>query len=406
MVSRFSWVDFSESDKNKMHEIIRSLSDPNTRDELGIASIRDSFANMMFPGTTTIQTRVKYMLFVPWIYKIVEEEKLIDQTAAERIKELEIKLIKSLKENNNDENGIIGQRAGANISRTPADIYWAGLRHWEILKVDFSRRDFHALLKIYYKSSAEDLYLENDYQIEDIPIYKDKIQLWDPGLLKRPKHFPVKANLNLTYQEAYYLKEKIKKSCSKTVLSEIIDLDYQNVKFVWEHNYINHLNSKLYNQIQHAHNFADTIFGAHILYNLMLTQEDKNTNKKLETKYFNMINEWKNDIKNKKSYLENWDLNNFWYTANIYDIKLKSFVNSWYKMILNNKFLNQIESNSDARKLIIDREKLVKGKRARLLNKKYLEKWGGSSSTSKLDFRWNITNSFIKDINFALKGVG
>jgi hypothetical protein len=408
MESVFSWVDFSESDKNIMHEIINSLTEPDTRDELGIAPIRDSFANMMFPGTTTIQTRIKYMLFVPWLYKIVEDEKLSDQSAAERIRELEIDLIKALKENNSDESGIVGRRAGANISRTPADIYWAGLRAWEILKVDVSRRDFHYLLKIYYKSSAEDFLLEHDYQLEDIPIYRDQIQLWDPALIERPQDFPKQADLNLNYREADYLKEKIKKSCSETVMSKIIDLDYDDVDFVWEHSYLNHLDEKLCNQIEHARNFSDIIYGAHLLYNLMLAQKEANTNDEREEKYLNKINQWKFDISSEDNYrrIKDWDLKDFWFTVNINAFKLKKFVENWYQIIINEDFLTNIEDNNSARNLIADREKQIKGPRARLFSQKYLEKWGGASSASKLDFRWNIAKSFIKDINIALEGDG
>ena len=405
MQSVFSWVDFSENDKNRMHEIINSLSDPNTRDELGIAPIRDSFANMMFPGTNTLQTRIKYMLFVPWLYKIVEKEKIAAQSAAERIRELEVDLIESLKKNNSDQNGIIGQLSGANITRTPADIYWTGLREWGILKGNFSRRDFHDILKIYHKSSAEDLILENEYQLENILNYKDKIQLWDPAVIESPEKFTQKADLNLNYYQADYLKEKIKKNCSQTVLAEIIDLPYdQGTDFVWEYNLINHLDQKLYNQVEHAHHFSELIFGAHLLYNLMLAQKDENTNQELEETYLKLINEWKYEIKKNKKYLKSWDLNDFWLTAAVNDFKLKSFVNSWYELAVNDNYLNQIENSDTARELIADRERLIKGQRARLFSQKYLEKWGGASSASKLDFRWHIAETFIRDIKFALEG--
>jgi len=182
MESVFSWVDFAEEDKNKMHELINSLNKPDTRDEIGISPIRDAISNLLFPGTTTIQTRIKYLLFVPWLYKQLEEEKLHSQDAAERIRELEITLIKSLKENNSEATGIIGKEAGAAISRTPADIYWSGLKKWDILKVDFSRRDFNDLLKYYYKSSAEDFDFAAEYYLEDIDLYRDQIQLWDQNL--------------------------------------------------------------------------------------------------------------------------------------------------------------------------------------------------------------------------------
>jgi hypothetical protein len=43
-----------------------------TRDELGLGSIRDSIADHLFPGTSTIQTRLRYMLFIPWLFQMLE----------------------------------------------------------------------------------------------------------------------------------------------------------------------------------------------------------------------------------------------------------------------------------------------------------------------------------------------
>lgn len=68
MTSSFTWLDYSEQDKRKMLDVISLFSEKTTRDELGIGSVRDAFADLFFPGTSTIQTRARYFLFIPWIY--------------------------------------------------------------------------------------------------------------------------------------------------------------------------------------------------------------------------------------------------------------------------------------------------------------------------------------------------
>lgn len=60
---QLGWVDFSKEQRNKVLSVINLLSEPEAVDELGIGIIRDGFANMFFPGTSTIQTRAKYFLF-------------------------------------------------------------------------------------------------------------------------------------------------------------------------------------------------------------------------------------------------------------------------------------------------------------------------------------------------------
>lgn len=50
--SSISWLDFSEAERRKMIEIVALFKERDTRDELGIASIRDRSVDLFFPGTT------------------------------------------------------------------------------------------------------------------------------------------------------------------------------------------------------------------------------------------------------------------------------------------------------------------------------------------------------------------
>ena len=56
------WIDFSQKDRNLILSVLESLTEKKAVDELGVASIRDGFANLFFPGTSTLQTRAKYFL--------------------------------------------------------------------------------------------------------------------------------------------------------------------------------------------------------------------------------------------------------------------------------------------------------------------------------------------------------
>ena len=66
------WIDFSKSERSKVLSVLDLLSEAGTLDELGIAPIRDGFSNLFFPGTSTIQTRAKYFLIVPYALKDIE----------------------------------------------------------------------------------------------------------------------------------------------------------------------------------------------------------------------------------------------------------------------------------------------------------------------------------------------
>ena len=66
---KLGWVDFSTEDRNKVFSVMNLLQEQGALDELGIGLIRDAFANRFFPGTSTIQTRAKYFLIVPYVLK-------------------------------------------------------------------------------------------------------------------------------------------------------------------------------------------------------------------------------------------------------------------------------------------------------------------------------------------------
>ena len=69
---QIGWVDFSKTERNKVLSVLDLLSEPGTLDELGIAPVRDGFADLFFPGTSTIQTRAKYFLIIPYTMKELE----------------------------------------------------------------------------------------------------------------------------------------------------------------------------------------------------------------------------------------------------------------------------------------------------------------------------------------------
>ena len=66
MPSSFAWLDYSEQERRRALDVISLFKQPETRDELGLGSIRDALADRFSPGTMTMQTRAKYFLLIPW----------------------------------------------------------------------------------------------------------------------------------------------------------------------------------------------------------------------------------------------------------------------------------------------------------------------------------------------------
>lgn len=132
------WIDFSKEDRAKALSVMELLSEDDTLDELGIAPVRDGFANLFFPGTSTIQTRAKYLLIVPYALADLENRGIKDpRTFLTELDAIENDCAKRLVATNAER--IIGSRSiagGRWVKRTPANIYWAGLRRYGIFKGD------------------------------------------------------------------------------------------------------------------------------------------------------------------------------------------------------------------------------------------------------------------------------
>lgn len=147
MPSAFAWLDYSESERRRALDVIGLFKQRETRDELGIASVRDAFAELFSPGTSTIQTRAKYFLLVPWMYLDFERRSVGGARIARRARRFEVRLIDGLA-GSDDATGVIGIAARSELQRLPSNIYWAGLRRWGILLFAGSQPQYHRNLEM------------------------------------------------------------------------------------------------------------------------------------------------------------------------------------------------------------------------------------------------------------------
>ena len=85
---QIGWIDFSDTDRKKALGVMTMMNEQGAVDEIGIGRIRDAFANIFFPGTSTIMTRAKYFFIVPYAFQdAIANKKLINYRQV--IKEVE-----------------------------------------------------------------------------------------------------------------------------------------------------------------------------------------------------------------------------------------------------------------------------------------------------------------------------
>ncbi len=95
-MSSLAWIDFDEAERQRAQRILALFQERETRDELGLGGIRYSIADHLLPGTSTIQTRPRYMLFVPWLLRRLEGRATTTAQLADEGPRLETALMVSL----------------------------------------------------------------------------------------------------------------------------------------------------------------------------------------------------------------------------------------------------------------------------------------------------------------------
>lgn len=251
MGSKFGWVDFSEEDRRKMLDVIHLFHERDTRDELGIGTIRDSFSDYFFPGTSTVQTRARYMLLVPWIYLDLERRRVPSAKIAARARTEEIRLIFSLLKGGAKE-GVIGNEAKKSLKRLPSSIYWSGLGAWGIRLFNGSQDQYHRDLDKFYFRQKIGYGKEIDDEFSDT----SKAPCWHPGLPEPPDNLMKATSLDLMHEEAVYLRDRILNCHPNSLLAAFIRKGkISKVPLPWDHRVIGSLPPKLEGVVNHARNF-------------------------------------------------------------------------------------------------------------------------------------------------------
>jgi hypothetical protein len=399
MPSSFNWVDFAEDDRHRMMEILHLFHEKEIREELGIGTVRDAFSDILFPGTSTLHTRVKYFLFIPWIFLKHEEKKTRSDKIEEYSRYDEIGLIRALIRSKEDD-GVIGKVAGSSLKILPSYMYWSGLGIWGIRRFDGTLYQYFKSLDSFY------YYKKNIVKSDDKEIISAIPYNWDQNLPPRPNNFPDAVKLSLSHQEADYLRERIVTNCRESLLAFLVDKTEQtDVDYIWMHPQNAEFSEIHKYQIQHANNFSLVMNGASLLYNIMLS-ENKN-NEEWINKYKNKISDWTNDIKNQMSQIQNWEMNEFWrivFEQNSHiHFMTRRFIENWIDFVRNEQNLERLQENDYARHMVTRRETQIKGKRSRLKNPRMLEQWLGESGANPLDFRWRVVRRLVNDILSGLE---
>ena len=400
MPSSYTWLDYSETERRKALDVIDLFRERDTRDELGIGTVRDAFAETLFPGTSTIQTRARYLLFIPWIYARLEHLRVPSTQIAQRARADEVSLIEALLQSG-ETDGVIGREVGRSLQRLPSDIYWLGLRTFGIRKFNGSRAQYHRHLDRFYRWSERG---NADLITEDGDTVDAHAVNWDPHLPSAPVDWRSDLSLRLTRQEGSYLKDRIEASALGSLLSYLVGgASFEQAGFVWDLAIVASLPGHLREQVRHAHYFSVVIHGAALLYNFMLAE--KRSDEGLEKQYAQDLTAWAERLSALEANLRAWQRPLFWRTVEEQTVvtpRTRAFIDDWFSFVFDGQTIRQNTSRlygqAPVRRLIEARESALKGPRARLQNPRALELWTGAAGTQQLAYRWPQAQRIVLDI--------
>ena len=397
-MSVFAWLDVSERDRRRTLDLIDLFQQKETVDELGIGSIRDVIADVLSPGTSTIQTRARYFFFVPWVYLALERRSDLGDVG-EKARRAESALIPRLLESE-DADGTIGRLAGASLKRLPSSVYWAGLGRLGFRLFTDSRDQYHRALKRGRRRNGTD-------DTKDVTLDMGFKGQWHPHFPEAPADFPREISFALTREEADFFLERLDLHATGSLLHFLVRQRkaVEPLGKPWLHPDLAEMSEDLRRWLHDAMCYSDLMHGAQLLYNLMLAE--KRECAEWVTRYRDWFSEWAETIDAQISIYRNWQQMDFWKRVRGENPSLPTaaerFSQDWISLVLNARSASQLMKHSGARSLISLRERSLKGARARLESQAHLDVWGGESGAAALDYRWSITRTIANDVIAGLR---
>jgi len=374
-MSQIGWVNFGRQEAEAVQALIGALTDSDARDELGLGTIRDGFSDLLFPGTSTVQTRLRYFVLLPGLFQKVVAK---GGDAATTLREVETQLIEDfLAKPDLDLKGLIGSEAKGALKRMPSAVYWSGLGAWQIRLPEWRRAT----------------------PVEVIEAMRQGRTCW--------AEFSGEAGdvFTLSPDERDWVIEKIAALASEqggTLLGHLVqrgknnehpDPDLRALPGAIDPD------PRIAEQLSQALDFSQLTYGARTLYNLMLAEHFEH--ERLDD-YKEAFSDWCGeqitgpaDIQERIAVLiERGPSIGFRLNP-----VTRVFLAEWLEFALGPKGGDEIER---ARALIKQREKSVKTeKRARLFIDPRGYKWSGSSGAGRFDYRWGRVRQYLQDLGQA-----
>lgn len=383
MVSTIAWLDASREDQRRIREVLNLFAQHESRDELGVGQVRDAFSDRLFPGTSTLHTRARYLLLIPWCYRAAAGRARTTQELEAGAAKNERLLIVALNSAGATQ-GLIGRIALTKLKTLPSSLYWSALNQYGVLVGDVADE----LARRSWSAEAEEL-------------VERKPRMWDVPPL--PEGFPeLEARLDLSTDEAAWVKERLLHGSRGSLLEVLLkeaDPALLQLDYAWQ---VPTQDDDLTAIREHARLFSLVVQGAALTYNRALAQRYEHKGydavENPTEVYDERLREWIAEAAPDARAVAAWDLPDLWARVREQNPNLswttRRFVEDWVDLLR----AGVSPDRPEAAALVTARERAVKRKQSRLDNEKLLRSWSGASGTGRLTYRWSNVQRLVGDV--------
>ena len=394
------WLDFDAAATERVATLLRAFQEPTTLDVLGLGSVRDAFSEMLHPGTSYIHTRLRYFMFLPWIFQRLERDQIAPGDFSRRLRVDEARLIDRLRHLGPNQ-GVIGFRAGRDLKRMPSDIYWGGLGEWGLRRLPLGLGEYAQRAAAFgrYRAARDD-----DGNVTD-----KTGSMWAP--LPDPPELFLETDITfeLSREEAGTLRDNIQREQRCTFLAWLFAQPHlaSGCDYPWEV-HSQGMPEEIAEVVRHARYFSELTAGPQYVYNLLVARRARRElgwdTAQLEERQLDHLGKWVSLIGDRHQEIRAWadDLPAFWriVSRNRISHATRAFVATIVKLAVDNP--EGFADNPVAHAEIRRRELQLKGKRARLAHRAALENWSGAAG-GQLEYRWSIAKRYLGELDAALQ---
>lgn len=265
--SQVNWLFLSEEDIRKARQIIAAAGPESTVDVLGLGIPLEKISDLFFPGTSTLHTELRYVIFVPAIlYAMLENGGVPDPFGLLKRKEAE--LIGSLQKGGLKE-GVIGRTRGEALKYWPSMTYWTAVNTFRTLGPETYERT----LVLERLASGEltaiisddgDSTDEREQAFNGNPRFRG-IALSVFSDVKKIR-WPEKVDFDLTKVEATYLRDQILQLYPNSLYVELLRYSPTRLKNIQSIFAIKARRKELTELIRHSMLYSSFAMGATLAY--------------------------------------------------------------------------------------------------------------------------------------------